>query len=91
MPGLPTIGQSLPGYEISSWFGLFAPARTPQAVVDRLYKETARIVKTADIKERFAREGAEAVGNTPAEFAAFVRSEYTRFEKVVKDSGATAE
>jgi tripartite-type tricarboxylate transporter receptor subunit TctC len=91
MPGLPTIGQSLPGYEISSWFGLFAPARTPPAVIDKLHKETARIVKTADIKERFSREGAEAVGNTPAEFAAFVRSEYNRFEKVVKDSGATAE
>ena len=89
MPGLPTIGQSLPGYEISSWFGIFAPAKTPAAVINRLYQETAKIVKTADIRERFAKEGAEAVGNPPAEFAAFVRTEYTRFEKVVKDSGAT--
>ncbi len=88
-PGLPTIGQTLPGYEISSWFGIFAPAKTPPAVIDRLYQETAKVLKMADIRERFAREGAEPVGNTPVEFAAFVRSEFMRFEKVVKDSGAT--
>jgi tripartite-type tricarboxylate transporter receptor subunit TctC len=92
MPDLPTIAQTgLPGYDISSWFGIFAPANTPQPIIDRLYKETSKIVNTPEMKKRFIDEGAEAVGNTPAKFAAFFKSEYTRFEKVVKDSGAVIE
>lgn len=89
-PGIPTIAQGgLPGYEISSWFGIFAPANTPKDVIDRLQRETARIVKSPEVKERFSREGAEAVGDTPVEFTAFVTSEYNRFEKVVKASSVT--
>jgi len=92
VPGLPTIGQAgLPGYEISSWFGLFAPAGTPRDIVDRLQKETALIVRSPEIRERFALEGAEAVGDSPAEFSAFVRTEYARFEKLVKDAGIALE
>lgn len=89
-PGIPTIAQGgLPGYEMSSWFGIFAPANTPKDIVDRLQQETARIVKSPEVKERFAREGAEAVGDTPAEFSSFVKSEYARYEKIVKASGVT--
>ena len=92
VPGLPTIAQAgLPGYEISSWFGLFAPAGTPRDIVDRLQKETALIVRSPEIRERFALEGAEAVGDSPAEFSAFVRTEYARFEKLVKDAGIALE
>lgn len=92
MPGLPTIGQSgLPGYDISSWFGLFAPANTPKEVIDRLQQETVKIIKSPESKQRFNQAGAEAVGDSPAEFAAFVRSEYLRFGKVIKDTGVTLE
>lgn len=92
LPGIPTVAQGgLPGYEISSWFGLFAPANTPKDIVDRLQKETAAIVRSPEIKERFSLEGAEAVGNSSAEFSAFVRTEYIRYEKLVKDAGIALE
>lgn len=88
MPGLPTIAQSgLPGYDISSWFGLFAPANTPKEIIDRLQHETTKIIKSPESKQRFSQAGAEAVGDSPAEFATFVRSEYLRFGKIVKDTG----
>ena len=91
-PELPTIADSgLSGYEISSWFGIFAPARTPQSVVERLYQETAKVLKQTDMKERFAHEGAEPVGNTPKGFNAYVRAEYSKYAKVVKDTGVTAD
>ena len=62
-PDLPTLAEAgLTGYEISSWFGLFVPASTPNAVVDKLYKETLRVLKSPDVLERFAKEGAESVG-----------------------------
>jgi tripartite-type tricarboxylate transporter receptor subunit TctC len=92
LPGIPTVAQGgLPGYEISSWFGLFAPANTPRDIVDRLQKETAAIVKSPEVRERFSLEGAEAVGNSSAEFSAFVRTEYVRYEKLVKDAGIALE
>ncbi len=84
---LPTLAESgLPGFEISSWFGFFVPAATPTAVVERLHAETVKALKSADVIERMGREGAEPVGNTPAEFTAYVAAEFTKFGKVVKDN-----
>jgi len=84
---LPTLAESgLPGFEISSWFGLFVPAATPAAVVERLHAETVKALKAPDVIERMGREGAEPVGNTPAEFTAYVGAEFTKFGKVVKDN-----
>ena len=88
-PDIPTITEAaLPGYDISSWFGIFAPARTPTATVDKLYRETAQVLNQPEVRARFASEGAEPVGNSPQEFAAYVRAEYAKYAKVVKDSGA---
>ncbi len=87
-PELPTLAESgLPGYEISSWFGLFVPVNTPAAAIDRLYRETARALQTADVRERFAREGAEPVGSSPAEFNNYVRAEFAKYARIVKDTG----
>ncbi|MDP3799523.1 MAG: tripartite tricarboxylate transporter substrate binding protein [Polaromonas sp.] len=87
-PELPTLAESgLAGYDISSWFGLFVPARTPAPVVDRLYRETSRILKSQDVIERFAKEGAEPVGSTPVHFNAYVRQEFVKYTKVIKDNG----
>lgn len=87
-PELPTLAESgLPGYEISSWFGLFVPNKTPAPVIDRLYREAAKALQSADVRERFAREGAEPVGNSPAEFNSYVRAEFAKYAKVVKDTG----
>jgi tripartite-type tricarboxylate transporter receptor subunit TctC len=89
---LPTLAESgLSGFEISSWFGFFVPAATPAAVVERLHAETVKALKAADVVERMAREGAEPVGNTPAEFTAYVAAEFTKFGKVIKDNNIKAD
>jgi tripartite-type tricarboxylate transporter receptor subunit TctC len=91
-PDLPTLAETgLTGYEISSWFGLFVPASTPAAVVDKLFKETNRVLKSPDVIERFAKEGAEPVGSTPAEFNNYVRTEFVKYNKVIKDNGIKAD
>ena len=88
LPDLPVLADAgLSGYDVSSWFGLFAPANTPKAVIERVQQETAKVLRQADIRERFAREGAEPVGNTPAEFDAYVRAEYAKYARVVKEAG----
>ncbi len=91
-PDLPTLAEAgLTGYEISSWFGLFVPASTPAAVVDKLFKDTSRVLKSPDVIERFSKEGAEPVGSTPAEFNNYVRTEFVKYNKVIKDNGIKAD
>ena len=82
------IEAGIPGYEVSGWSGMFAPAGTPAEAVGRLADEIARILRSPDLKERFFVQGAEPVGNPPHEFAAFVRSEVEKWKKVVEFSGA---
>ena len=86
-PGIPTIAQSgLPGYEISSWFALFVAARTPAAIVDRMYKETAAILQQPEVKKQMEESGAEVVGSDPKSFAAFVRAEDKKYAALVKSA-----
>jgi tripartite-type tricarboxylate transporter receptor subunit TctC len=91
-PELPTLSESgLTGYEISSWFGLFVASSTSDAVVDKLYRETSRVLKSQDVIDRFSKEGAEPVGSTPAHFNTYVRQEYVKYTKVIKDNGIKAD
>lgn len=91
-PELPTVAESgLKGFDISTWFGVFAPAGTPKPIVDRLNAEFTRALSAPDIRERLARMGAEASPMSPEDFAAFVRSEQAKYERVVKASGARVE
>ena len=91
-PELPTLAEAgLPGYEISSWFGLFAPANTTAPVIERLHRETAKALQSPDVRERFAREGAEPVGSSPADFTGYVRAEYAKYTRIVRDSGIKAD
>ena len=86
---IPTIAESgVPGYDANAWFGVFAPAGTPDAVTARLQSEIGKILKAPEIRERFITLGAEPVGSTPEQFAAFYRSEVAKWAKVVKESGA---
>jgi len=88
LPDTPTIAESLPGFDIATWYGVWAPAKTPKEIVSRVSAEIAKGLKRADMRERLAGLGAEGVGSTPAEFAAYCESEFRRWAKVVKDSGA---
>jgi len=89
LPDVPTISEAgVPGYEAENWFGLFAPARTPQRIVARLNEAVVKIVRSSEIQAQFAALGADAVGNSPEEFAAFVRRDMERYARVVRLSGA---
>ena len=88
IPDVATIGETLPGYDAYTWFGVLVPAGTPQPTIDRLSRESMKILQSEDIKRRFAEVGAEPVGNTPQEFAAFMAAETTKWAKVIKASGA---
>ena len=91
VPELPTLAETLPGYQLTGWYGLVAPAGTPREIVARLNEASVRIVKSADMQERLSALGAEASGSTPVEFAAHLRGEIQRLGKAVRDSGARAE
>ena len=87
MPDVPTVGESLPGYRAEAFQGMVAPAGVPQAIVNKLAAEVARIVKSAEIVQHFQANGAEAVGSTPKEFSVFLKAEMQKWSKVIKDAG----
>jgi tripartite-type tricarboxylate transporter receptor subunit TctC len=92
LPDVPTIAESgLPGFQTESWFGVVAPARTPRGIIMQLNKDIANILKTPDMKERFLRQGAEAVFGTPEEFQKLMQTEYVRYQKLVKAAGISAQ
>lgn len=89
LPEVPAITESgVPGYEVSTWYGLFAPAATPRALVERLNAELVRILRLPDVRERLASLAFEPLADTPAEFTAVVRAEVVKWATVVKESGA---
>ena len=88
LPGLPTVAESgLPGYEAASIIGMFAPAATPAAIIGRLNDEVVRVLKKPEVKDRFFNMGVEAVGSSPEEFAATMKSEMARLGKMLRDAG----
>ena len=87
LPEIPTIAEGgLPGFDMSTWWGLVAPGGVPKEVVARLHGETAKLLRDKDVKDRLANVGADPVGNSPDEFGAFIRAERTKYAKVVKDA-----
>jgi tripartite-type tricarboxylate transporter receptor subunit TctC len=88
-PDLPTMAEAgLPGFDISTWFGLFAPAGTPPDVVAKWNADVTRILNAPDMRERFTAQGAEAAPDSPADFARFVGAELAKYARIVKASGA---
>lgn len=87
MPDVPTVAESLPGFEASSWIGILAPGRTPPPIVERLQRELAAVVRETPIRERLAKLGIAAVGNTSAEFAAQIQADLKKYAEVVKAAG----
>jgi len=87
-PDLPTVGETLPGFEVSNWIGLLAPAGTPGELVRKWNAEVTTIMQGADLNQRLLVEGARFAPNTPQDFGAFIKSEIARWAPVVKASGA---
>lgn len=91
LPEVPTVQESgVPGYEVSSWYGVFAPAKTPASVVQRLHSEIAVALKAPTVTKRLASLGAEASGRDPEQFGRYVREEIAKWAAVVRASGAAA-
>ena len=84
LPGVPPLGTLYPGFEASNWYGIFAPAGTPAAIVGKISTELANAIQLPDVREFMTREGAEPVGSTPQQFAAFFKSEVDRYAQVIK-------
>jgi tripartite-type tricarboxylate transporter receptor subunit TctC len=91
-PEIPTVAEAgLPGFEVTSWYGVLAPTGTPRDVTSRLSRDIAKSLSTPDMRQRFADLGATPVGNTPDEFAAFIKREGAKWAKAIKISGARVE
>ena len=91
-PDIPTLIESgVPGYTVTSWFGVLAPTGTAKEIVNRLNAELAKVMRAPGMKERLAGEGADPTSSSPAEFTAFIKTEIEKWRKVVKDAGITAE
>jgi tripartite-type tricarboxylate transporter receptor subunit TctC len=87
-PDIPTLAESgFPGFDTSLWFGLLAPAATPKDIVAKVHDDVIQVLKLPDVKARIAEQGADIVGDTPAEFAAFIASESAKYAKIIKQAG----
>jgi tripartite-type tricarboxylate transporter receptor subunit TctC len=90
-PDLPTMAESgFPGFEAVPWFGLMAPAGTPPAIVDRIQRETVKVLAMPEVQKRLAELGVDVIGSSPAEFAAVIASETPQWAKVIKAAGVRA-
>ena len=90
-PNIPTVGETLPGFNVQSMFGLVAPAATPPDIVNKISADIATVLKSPDFKKRLNDIGMVPVGNTPAQFDAYIKTEIAKWAKLVKTTGAIAD
>ncbi|HUN70242.1 MAG TPA: tripartite tricarboxylate transporter substrate binding protein [Burkholderiales bacterium] len=90
-PDIPAVSETVPGFELNSWYGMMAPAGTPKAIVNRLQQEVANAVKKPDVIEWMKQNGLDPVGSTPEEHAAHIRAELAKWAKIVKDAKVKTE
>ena len=87
-PDLPTVAEvGMPGFEVVGWFGWLAPAKTPRDIVNRLNAQIVRVLNMPEVRERLLSQSTEPVGNSPAQFAAFMKSEHAKWARVIKQAG----
>nr|WP_224082591.1 tripartite tricarboxylate transporter substrate binding protein [Cupriavidus laharis] len=92
LPDVPTMAEAgLPGYEATAWFGILAPAGTPPSIVDKLNKNLVAILRDAEMRKWMQSQGADAIGDTPSEFAAYIKTETAKWARVVKEAGVSAD
>lgn len=88
LPDLPTVAEAgVPGFEVINWFGIMAPGRTPASLVERLHAEITTALRAPDVREKLLAQGSEIIGNTPREFAQFLRNDIAKWAKLVKAAG----
>ena len=90
LPDVPAVSEVLPGFENAGWFGLMAPTGTPREVIDRVYRDSAKILTAEDFRAKLAQQGMVPVANSPAEFAAAIREESARWAQVIHERGLAA-
>ena len=92
LPDLPTIAESgIPGFDVSSWFGVFLPGGTPKPIVAKMNAEIRKILEVPEVRQRLIGQGADPASNTPEEFAAYVKAEMAKWGKVARDTGTRAD
>jgi len=84
---VPTVSETIPGYDLLTWYGMFAPRRTPATIVARLHRELVDILSSTEIAQAFAAQGVEPAHSTPQELATYMRSETERWREVIKTAG----
>ena len=91
LPEVPTVAESLPGYELTNWFGLVVPAAVPGAVVGRIHADVTKVLQDAGVSEKLAAMGATAVGNTPEQFGAMMRADSEKWGRLIRETNIRAE
>jgi tripartite-type tricarboxylate transporter receptor subunit TctC len=91
LPDVPTVGETLPGYALTNWFGLLAPAATPKDIVSKIYIDTSKVLKETDLRKKIAGLGADVVGNSPEEFGAAMRAESAQWAQIIKAANIKVE
>ena len=89
-PDIPAVAETVPGFELNSWYGLLTPAGTPKPIIARLQQETAAVLKRPDVQDWMKQNGLEPIGSSAEEYAAYIRSELVKWAKAVKDAKITA-
>jgi tripartite-type tricarboxylate transporter receptor subunit TctC len=89
LPNVPTVSETVPGYEVVLWFGTMAPRGTPQPIIDQLNAAINKALQSADIKKTLSQDGMTPSGGTPAQFGDRIRKDYDRWTKVVKEANIT--
>jgi len=91
LPEVPTVSDTLPGYESVSWYGMFVPRGTPPAIVEKLHADVTRVLQTPDFRESLLAQGAEPVGSTPSDFTALIDRELRSWRTMMKAIGVKVE
>ena len=91
LPDTPAIAETLPGFDLRAWYGLVAPARTPTPVIRKLNEVAVRIINTPEVTKKIVSYGGEPKPGSPEEFGDFIRAEKSKWERIVKTSGATVD
>src|SRR5258705_112591 len=91
LPEVPTVAESLPGYELTNWFGLVAPAAVPRAIVSRIHADVIKVLQDPGVSEKLAAMGATAVGNTPEQFGAAMRADSEKWARLIREANIRAE